>query len=170
MVNCLDDEDGTLKHPAVDSIEDVISFRLMRLNAINERIGHDWLEDIFDLSLNEWRVLALTRARAPVRAGDISEMLLMDKSQLSRLLKELIGKHLISSKTDQRDHRAVGLRLTAKGRNLYGKVMDEVMRRDEQVLEPLTVEEVHQLDAILERLISHNISLYHNLVKPHRHS
>ncbi|SFD88627.1 DNA-binding transcriptional regulator, MarR family [Sulfitobacter brevis] len=146
------------KHPPVETIEDVISFKIKRLNGLIDRRGFDWLEALFDLSLNEWRVLALIRSKGPVRAGDLSGFLLMDKSQLSRLLKELIGKRLISSNPDRQDARAVVLRVTTKGKALYGRILGEVVRRNERVLTPLTAGEAALFNGMLDRVIAFNLS------------
>lgn len=147
------------KHPAVGSIEDVLTFKLNRLVMINEREGHRWSGVSFDLSLNEWRVLAVIQAKAPVRAGDVSALLLMDKSQLSRLIKDLLEKRFIKSKPDANDARAVVLTLTSKGIAVYDDMLAEVIRQNEQVFAPLSAEEVALLDDMLNRLTTHNLSM-----------
>ena len=146
----------TRRHPPIQSIEDVIVFKLARFVGINERLGQRWSEALFDLSLNEWRMLALVQKRGPVRAGDLAELMLMDKSQLSRLIKSLSAKRLINPTADKGDARARMLRLTAKGLVLYKDVLAEVMRRNERVLEALSPEEAVQFDGMLNRLINHN--------------
>ncbi len=147
------------KHPAVGSIEDVLTFKLNRLVVINEREGHRWSGDSFDLSLNEWRVLAVIQAKAPVRAGDVSALLLMDKSQLSRLIKNLQEKLFVKSKPDANDARAVVLTLTSQGVVVYDRMLAEVIRQNEQVLAPLSAKEVALLNDMLNRLTAHNLSM-----------
>jgi DNA-binding MarR family transcriptional regulator len=151
--------EGTAKHPATRSIEDVITFRLQRLVSIGERAGHQWSERMFDLSLNEWRLLALLKSRAPARAGDMADLLVMDKSQTSRLIRALLGKHLIENTPDPQDGRAVSLKLTAEGDALYLDIFAEVMRSNERILTPLSEEEVQMLDGILDKLIDHSADL-----------
>ncbi|MGJ8616038.1 MAG: MarR family transcriptional regulator [Sulfitobacter sp.] len=77
---------SSAKHPPVQSIEDVFTFKMNQFVTVNEREGHRWAKKYFDLSLNEWRVFALIKAHAPVRASDVADQMLMDKSQLSRLI------------------------------------------------------------------------------------
>ena len=146
------------KHPPIKSIEDVIVFKLARLTGLNEHMGHHWSEKLFDLSLNEWRLLALTQAYGPARPGDLAELMLMDKSQLSRLIKALTGKSLIKSKVAPKDARAVVLSLTTKGQALYGEVIAEVVHRNDRVLAPLSAAEVEVFDEMLGRLIEHNLA------------
>lgn len=147
------------KHPKALTIEDVITFRLQRLAAIGERAGHDWSQRMFDLSLNEWRLLALVQCRAPARAGGLADLLLMDKSQTSRVIKSLLNKGLIRSFPDPDDGRAVALETTPRGDELYQRVFAEVMRSNERVLDVLSTEEVQALDVILGKLTMHSSDL-----------
>ena len=146
------------KHPPIRSIEDVIVFKLARLVGLNEHMGQNWAEQLFDLSLNERRLLALTQAYGPARAGDLAELMLMDKSQLSRLIKALAEKRLLKSKAAPEDARAVVLSLTAKGQALYSEVIAEVVSRNDRVLAPLSGAEVALFDKMLGRLIAHNLA------------
>lgn len=146
-------------HPPVNTIEDVIVFKLVRFAAINDRLGNRWSETLFDLSINEWRMMALVQAHQPVRAGDVAQLMLMDKSQLSRLIRSLTAKGHVVSKPDRDDARAITLSLTSKGRMLFEEIMREVMRRNEGVLAALDPEEVGQFNALLDRLLQHNLGL-----------
>lgn len=147
------------KHPVALTIEDVITFRLQRLVAIGERAGQDWSQRMFDLSLNEWRLLALIKSRSPCRAGDMADLLLMDKSQTSRVIKVLLKKGLIQNLPDPNDGRAVSLTLTKVGEQLHEEMFEEVMKSNERVLATLTREEALALDSILRKLVDHTHSL-----------
>ncbi len=148
-----------IRHPSALSIEDVITFRMHRFVAIAERAGQHWSERLFDLSLNEWRLLALVKARAPCRAGDMADLLLMDKSQTSRVIKSLLKKGLILNMPDPKDGRAVALEITQAGQELYVRVFEEVLQGNERVLSPLSKEEVQLFNGMLEKLISHSEDL-----------
>lgn len=146
-------------HPPVQSIEDVIVFKLLRLAGINDRLGSRWSETLYNLSINEWRMMALVQAHQPARAGDLAQLMLMDKSQVSRLIRSLTGKEHIVSKPDRDDARAITLSLTSKGTILFAEIMHEVMRRNERVLAALDAEEVAQFNGLLDRLLAHNLDL-----------
>lgn len=147
------------KHPEVQTVEDVITFRLQRLVAIGERAGQDWSKRMFDLSLNEWRLLALVKGRAPARAGGLADVLLMDKSQTSRVTKSLLNKGLIRSFPDPDDGRAIALEPIEEGVVLYRRVFAEVMRSNERILDVLSIDEVQALDVILRKLTEHSSDL-----------
>lgn len=147
------------KHPAADSIEDVITFKLQLLVSIGERAGQDWSQRLFDLSLNEWRMLALVRSRGPCRAGDISDLLHMDKSQTSRVMRVLLKRELIVSRPDPNDGRALSLELTPAGEVLHDRVFREVMNSNERVLATLTRDEVEAFYKTLKKLVTHSQDL-----------
>lgn len=150
------------RHPEVTSIMDVVTFQMSRLVAINERAGQHWTSRLFDLSLNEWWLLAVTHAHSPIRAGNLADLLVMDKSQLSRLIKNLVGKKLIKSAPDPEDARATILSVTSKGCALHAIILKEVLCRNENVLAPLSPEEVEQFIDLLARLTDHNVLLLQN--------
>ncbi len=137
------------KHPEVSSVVDVVTFRIARLTAINTCAGQHWMERMFDLGLNEWWLLAVAHAHDSMRAGDMAELLVMDKSQLSRLIKVLIGKALIKSEPDVQDARATIISVTPKGHMVNERILQEVLHRNESVLAPLSVAEVDQLNDLL---------------------
>ncbi|OAN78513.1 hypothetical protein A8B82_09050 [Sulfitobacter sp. EhC04] len=147
------------KHPVVTGIEDVITFKLHTLEAIGGRSASGWSEELFQVSLTAWRVLAVVKSHQPVRAGDVADILLMDKSQLSRVIKQLTAKFLVVDTTDPHDGRAVALKLTSTGLALYDRVMAHVLDRNEKVLEPLSLAEVESFDMMLDKLIAHSRSM-----------
>lgn len=148
-----------VKHPPATSIEDVITFQLQLMVSIGERAGRQWSERLFDLSLNEWRMLGLIQSRAPCRAGEISDLLHMDKSQTSRLIKALQAKNLVEHRPDPGDGRAISLFLTDAGHTLYARMFDEVLSSNERILAPLTREEAKVFHETLGKLISHSQDL-----------
>jgi len=99
------------------------------------------------------------QAHEPVRAGDMAGLLLMDKSQLSRLIRSLTAKGHVKTMPDKEDARAIALTLTQKGTALFEQIMTEVMRRNEGVLAALDAQEVVQFNGLLDRLLNHNMGL-----------
>ena len=78
---------------------------------------------------------------------------------MSRVIKALEGKDLIKNANDPKDGRANALKPTGKGKKTYASVMDEVMRSNERVLAPLSLEEVQAFDVMLEKLTQHTRAL-----------
>lgn len=150
------DEDGAQVHPTVDKITELLSFRLARLVAVNEQAGNHWTSTVFNLRLNEWRVLGLTRALEPVRFQEITRRLMMDKGQLSRIVKALVNRGVISTAPSREDRRSVLLSTTVQGRDLHDKVLPFAQERNEAVVGSLTRKEYAEFSRILQKITVHN--------------
>lgn len=140
------------RHPAVDDIRELLTFRLAMLAAAGDRLGHGWLRREFGLRLQEWRVLGVVTAMAPVRFGTVSQALLLDKGQLSRLVKALASRDLLEARADAQDARTHRLLPTPAGRRLHDAVLPRALERNQRVLAALTPAEAATLFGLLDRL------------------
>lgn len=139
-------------HPSVGDIRDLLTFRIAMLAATNDRMGQNWLKGEFDLRVLEWRVLGLTAALEPVRFGTLARRLLVDKGQLSRLVKALIERQLIRTTPDDEDQRTMRLSTTAAGRALHQEVLSKAFARNNLIVSAMTVEETETLFHLLDKL------------------
>jgi DNA-binding MarR family transcriptional regulator len=83
-----------------------------------------------DYSLPEARILFELYHHPGLTASDLIGMLAMDKGYLSRILRRLEGRKLVSRVGSVADRRMVTLALTAKGKKAFG-LLDRAS--DEQV-------------------------------------
>lgn len=143
-------------HPAADNITELLSFRLARLVAVNEQAGNQWTSTVYNLRLNEWRVLGLTRALEPVGFQEITRRLMMDKGQLSRIVKALVNRGVISASPSREDRRTVILSTTPQGRDLHDRVLPFAQQRNEAVVGSLTPAEYAEFSRILQKITDHN--------------
>jgi DNA-binding MarR family transcriptional regulator len=139
-------------HPPVNTIEDVIVFKMARAVGISHRIGQNFTESMFGLSLNEWRLMALITIHGPIRAGDLAELMLMDKSQLSRIIRMLTKKELVQSMPDKNDARAVALQVTEKAEELHTVMLAEAERRSKIFFGELSGAELLELNRLIEKI------------------
>ena len=150
--SAVESENAPLRHPAIRDIRDLLTFRVAMLAAANDRVGQSWLQSDFGLRILEWRVLGLVWAMQPVRFGAVARALLVDKGQLSRLVKQLIARGLITNGVDKEDLRNVLLKVTAKGRRLHERVLAVALARNDLVLSALSAEEADMLFHLLDKL------------------
>lgn len=143
-------------HPPVYQITDILTFQLAQLVAIHERYGGSGAAREFGVSLNEWRVIGLARALAPVRTGRIGDRLAMDKGQLSRVVRVLVDKGYLRTRPDELDARATLLELTDAGFDLHDRLLAFAADRNERIAEALTREECEMLMTLVGRLTVHN--------------
>lgn len=145
-------QEGTARHPPIRDIRDLLTFRLALLSQASDKIGQTWLAGEFGLRIVEWRVLGIVAAEGPARFRDVARTLVMDKGQLSRLVRTLVRRGLIASEPDRSDQRAVRLRLTDSGSRLHGQVLARALERNERVVSALTPEDARILFVLLDKL------------------
>ena len=75
-----------------------------------------------DFSLTEARVLLEISKHAPCQANALADRLRLDRSFLSRILKRLEGKALISRTPDPADSRASHIAITPEGQTVLGEL------------------------------------------------
>jgi len=139
-------------HPPITDIRGLLTFRLAMLVAANDRVGQSWLLSRYGLRIQEWRTLGLVAASEPVRFKDVARALLLDKGQLSRLVKALTGRGLLEGRADEADQRTLLLTVTAEGRRLHDQALAEALRRNNLIAGALTAEEAATLFRLLDKL------------------
>ncbi|MFO7305683.1 MAG: MarR family transcriptional regulator [Gammaproteobacteria bacterium] len=140
--------------------EDFLTFRITRVaNALRTGLTKRYLEE-FELSLPEWRLLALTARFSPLRFSEVTSRSGMDKGQVSRTLREMAKKGYVKMKQIRtRGSRAaealaapVMVSITPKGKALYSAVLPVARRRQLELLMTLTESERVALYSILDKL------------------
>lgn len=146
-------------HPPISTILDALSFRLARLNTLNERIGSGHFRKQFNMSLNEWRVLGLTSALEPLSFHRMRDLLLIDKGQLSRVVSRLTERDVIESRPCRMDGRSIELITTEAGRAMHDDMIAFTAERNEAVVEALSPEECAEFLRLLTKITRHNEEL-----------
>lgn len=108
--------------------------------------------DRFDLTRDQWRILAWLGKHAEMQAKEVGRNAGLDKMQMSRALARLEEKKLVSIKPDAQDRRGNILQLTKQGRALYDKITPLVTAREDYLLAALTPDEAAALDTIIAKL------------------
>jgi DNA-binding MarR family transcriptional regulator len=134
------------------TIRDLLSYRLHRLSSLISRSAAMRYRGSFDVSLGEWRVIALLGAHAPLSLNELAKAADLDKGQASRVVTGLVGRGLARKKADASDSRAIDLTLTRAGERLYGGLMRAARSRNAHLLEALTKEERRLLERVLRKL------------------
>ena len=142
--------------------EDFLTFRITRLsNALRTGLTKRYLEE-FELSLPEWRLLALIARYAPMRFSEVTSRSSMDKGQVSRTLREMAKKGLTKMKSirtpGSRAAEALAapvmVSITPKGKALFESVLPVARRRQAEILMTLTESERVALFNTIEKLFT----------------
>jgi DNA-binding MarR family transcriptional regulator len=97
--------------------ETCLAFRVRRLNRRVTRI-YDAVLRPFDVTIAQFNMLVALGLGLDLRAGDLSRALDLEKSTVSRNVKRLADRHLVSTVADGR-----ALKLTAAGKRLVARAL-----------------------------------------------
>jgi DNA-binding MarR family transcriptional regulator len=141
-------------------IDQFLTFHLIRLaNAAKTNVTRRYLID-FNLSVPEWRLLALAMRFAPLRFSEMVEYSNMDKGQVSRTLASMAKRGFINAKPigpkPKRAKETISLpvlvTVTPKGRKLYEEVLPIAQRHQARLLKTMSPAERKMLHTLLIRL------------------
>lgn len=107
----------------------------------------------FDLSRDEWRLLAALADQQSLRTAALIERTTLDKVSVSRALARLQAKALVERRNDPEDGRGYVIRLLPAGRALFRKIVPMVKAREQFLLSSLDDAQRQALQAAFELLL-----------------
>ena len=110
------------------------------------------LYEKFGLTTSQWRVLVAIAEEPGRTAQAVVEMTPMDKGIVSRSVKGLVHDNLLRREAAREDGRMSHLHLTAKGEEIYDRVLPEIRRLEARLLEGFTQAEQAKLLEKVTRL------------------
>lgn len=109
----------------------------------------------YELTPEQWQIMVLVwRSEAPLRQQDITEMLVKDKHNISRMVRRLEEKGWLKRQPDPRS-RAFFLRPTALGLSLKDEVPRALYAHFDTLGMGLTPEQEKELVALLKIVRAH---------------
>ncbi len=133
-------------------LENFMPYRLSVLSlAISQSIATLYSER-FSINIMEWRVIAVLSNFNSLSANQICERTNMDKVQVSRAVSSLAKAKLVLRKTDKQDRRKSELRLSAKGKNVYKKIVPLALDWEKKLMSALNAQERKEFDQLLNKL------------------
>ena len=135
-------------------LERFLPYRLSVLsNRISRAIAQRYAKT-FDLTIPEWRIIAVLGRRPGLTAKEIVEATEMDKVAVSRAVAKLTAARRVAASTDAEDARRQVLTLTAQGESLHARIAPIALESERRLLATLDARERVQLDALVDRLLS----------------
>ena len=131
------------------------NFLPYRLSVLSNRISQaiaDRYEEKFSLSLPEWRMIAVLGEESDLSAAEVSQRTAMDKVAVSRAVKNLLATGRLERHFSNDDRRRSVLSLSAKGREVYQKVLPLALSYEATLLSGLSSKEQEFLNNILNKL------------------
>ena len=109
----------------------------------------------FDLSIPEWRVMAVLGQQPGLSADEVCGETEMEKVPVSRAVTKLLDKKLIKRDFSGQDRRRSILRLSGAGYSVYAQIVPLALSFEAGLKTVLTKEEQSQVETLLEKLNSH---------------
>ncbi|HWU77285.1 MAG TPA: MarR family transcriptional regulator [Rhodanobacter sp.] len=133
-------------------LEHFLPYRLSILsNTISQTIADDY-QSRYDLSMTEWRVMAVLARFEGLSAREVAERTAMDKVAVSRALARLVDAGRVNRDTHGGDKRRSVLSLTDAGWDMHDDVAPMARAREREVLARLDADEQAWLTRILDKL------------------
>jgi DNA-binding MarR family transcriptional regulator len=129
-----------------------IPYRLSVLtNRVSSAIARQY-SDRFELTIPEWRAMAVLGGTPGLSAREVAERTAMDKVQVSRAIESLMRARRVQREADASDGRVMRLSLTPRGRAIYEEVVPLALHLEETFLSALAREERRTLEMLLDKL------------------
>lgn len=134
-------------------LEEFLPYRLSVLsNRVSRAIARRYAKT-FDLTIPEWRVIAVLGRRPELTAKEIAEATEMDKVAVSRAVARLVAARRVAAKPDAEDARRQLLSLTREGESVHARIAPIALASEERLLTALDARERAQLEALIDRLL-----------------
>ncbi len=133
-------------------LEHFLPYRLSVLsNIVSGRIAKSY-ERQFQLTIAEWRVMAVLGRFPGLTAAEVTEHTAMDKVQVSRAVARLKQTARIEQRAVEGDRRARHLFLTEQGHEVYAEIVPMARDYERRVTQDLSAAERAQLARLLDKL------------------
>lgn len=140
-----------LDHARLD-LDSFVPYRLSVLtNRMSDAIARLY-SDRFELSIAEWRVMAVLGQTPGLSAREVASRTAMDKVQVSRAVAGLTRKRRVARIGDASDGRITRLSLTTQGTAIYDEIVPIALQFEAAFLSALTLGERSTFIALLDKL------------------
>ena len=127
-----------------------------RLSVLANRVSAaiaDAYSQRHDLTIPEWRVMAVLAREPGLAAAEVAQRTAMDKVAVSRAVARLLRFRRVSRRAADADRRRSRLQLTAAGMAVYHDVSPAALGYEQELLKVLSSAESRTLDIALHKLL-----------------
>jgi DNA-binding MarR family transcriptional regulator len=142
-------------HPVLE-LDRFLPYRLSVLsNRLSAAIARCY-ESRFQLSVTEWRVIAVLGRFPGLSANEVAERTAMDKVAVSRAVSRLLESGRLQRDLHDADRRRSVLELSEAGRAIFDAVVPLALDYERALLEALEPDERATLLALLDKLTANS--------------
>lgn len=134
-------------------LEDFLPYRLAVLsNTVSTTVARAY-DKRFNVSIPEWRVIAVLGRFPGLSAVEVAERTLMDKVAVSRAVAKLIKNGRIDRDFADTDKRRSILNLSENGKQLHDEIAQLALEFEQDLLQGFSTEEIENLNSTMEKLL-----------------
>lgn len=135
-------------------LEEFLPYRLSVLShTVSTNIARVY-DKRFDLSIPEWRVIAILGRFPGLSAVEVAERTMMDKVAVSRAVTKLIKNGRIDRQFADADRRRSILNLSEEGKRVHDEIAPLALKFERDLLHGLSDEDVKTFNVLMERLLA----------------
>ena len=132
-------------------LEDLVTYRLMKLADTMGRASTQAYGARFGVSNAELRLLAVISVHQPLSANEISRRTGLDKGWVSRSMSSLLRRDLVRRAPHPQDSRAMLVSLTRGGKSLVERMKPFAAARQARLMEGLSHIDVDLLLTVVQQ-------------------
>ncbi len=135
-------------------LEDFLPYRMSVLShTISTTIARVY-DKRFNLSIPEWRVIAILGRFPGLSAVEVAERTMMDKVAVSRAVTKLIKNGRIDRQFADADRRRSILNLSDEGRKVHNDIAPLALQFERDLLHGISEEDCETFNIVVERLLA----------------
>jgi len=143
---------NTLCSSEVSAYSRFITYRLSQTNARLSAQATRLLRKHTELSVVQWRILALISATAPITSSALVKAVAMDAGLFSRNLKSLINERLVLARINRTDNRQQLLSLSGAGVKRFKEAAPLMQERRDKLTKNISNKDLEVFFSVLDKL------------------
>ena len=129
-----------------------LPYKLAVVTDLTSRVFAEVYHQLFNLTIPEWRALAVIAEHGTLSPTVVGQLAAMDKVKVSRATQSLVAKGLLRQMPDPSDGRGRLLRLTRKGVATHAGMVPLAAKLEATLFSDLSRAEMAALDRILAKI------------------
>lgn len=135
-------------------LEEFLPYRLAVLShTVSSKIAGVY-EERFQVSIPEWRVIAILGRFPGLSAVEVAQRTMLDKVAVSRAVTKLIKSGRLDREFADADRRRSILNLSEEGRRIHDEIAPLALRFERDLLQGISAEDFERFNLVMERLVA----------------
>lgn len=135
-------------------LEEFLPYRLAVLShTVSSKIAGVY-EERFQVSIPEWRVIAILGRFPGLSAVEVAQRTMLDKVAVSRAVTKLIKSGRLDREFADADRRRSILNLSEEGRRIHDEIAPLALRFERDLLHGISAEDFERFNLVMERLVA----------------